>query len=267
MASQKSFDIHSMLIIKKSRFTIRNFLKDDIPGGVNTWDDWHLIPTSRPVFAYPKRKEKIIDIPGSNGSLDMSKSLTDYMLYNNRQGTLEFIVANNMWPRWINANSEIANFLSNEEFCIILLDDISYYYEGTLEVDDWKSNNDGTWSNITLKYNLYPYKYSVMRTGMDWFWDPFNFETGIIMSDLYKDIQYDGGQYIKIYNDSMPVVPRFELHTTSETTISNAHYTITCPANWITTLSDPRLYFDPGESSIYVRGSGTMTIDFRPGRL
>lgn len=272
MASQKSFDYHSMLIFRKDYFNPRRLFEDHIPGCVNTWDDWHLIPTSRPVFAYPERKEKIIDIPGSNGSLDLSKSLTSYSMYKNREGTLEFIVANNMWTRWIDANSEIANFLSDEEFCIVLLDDLSYYYEGTLEASDWKSNNDGTWSNVTLKYNLYPYKLAIQSSGEDWLWDPFNFETGIIMSDRYKDIQVNGNAEIQVMNDAMPVVPLFRFHTDTEMTVSRVesgitYGSITCPSGWIANMSDPRLYLKPGENHISISGTGTVTIDFRPGRL
>lgn len=268
MASQKSFDYHSMLIFRKDYFNPRRLFEDDIPGCVNTWDDWHLIPTSRPVFAYPERKEKIIDIPGSNGILDLSKSLTNYTMYKNREGTLEFIVANHQWPSWINANSEIANFLSDEEFRIVLLDDLSYFYEGTLEASDWKSNNDGTWSNITLKYNLYPYKMYILSTGDDWLWDPFNFETGIINTEEFKDIRVDGFKNVHFYNDAMPVVPEFYFHPTeTEMTVTSNGYTITCPANWITTKKDPRLYLKPGENTIEIHGSGVVTIDFRMGRL
>ena len=41
-------------------------------GEKNTWDDWHLIPSSRPVFNPPVFREKFIDIPGVSGLLDLS---------------------------------------------------------------------------------------------------------------------------------------------------------------------------------------------------
>ena len=39
-------------------------------GSKNTWDDWYLIPSSRPVVNPPKPKTKYIDIPGADGHLD-----------------------------------------------------------------------------------------------------------------------------------------------------------------------------------------------------
>ena len=36
-------------------------------GSKNTWEDWHLVPTSRPLFLPPKQKKSITDIPGGDG--------------------------------------------------------------------------------------------------------------------------------------------------------------------------------------------------------
>ena len=36
-------------------------------GNKNTWNDWHLIPTSRPVFGLPSLKKKTLDIQGGAG--------------------------------------------------------------------------------------------------------------------------------------------------------------------------------------------------------
>ena len=77
-------------------------------GDKNTWDDWHLVPASRPLFNPPTVKTKIIDIPGANGNLDLSDSLTKYPVYNNREGQIEFIVMNDYWE-WYDAYSTIMN--------------------------------------------------------------------------------------------------------------------------------------------------------------
>ena len=59
-------------------------------GSKNTWEDWHLVPTSRPLFLPPKQKKSITDIPGGDGVLDMSEALTGYPVFNNREGSFEF---------------------------------------------------------------------------------------------------------------------------------------------------------------------------------
>ena len=63
-------------------------------GDRNTWDDWHLIPSTRPLFNPPDAKTHYVDIPGANGQLDLIESLTGYPLYENRTGSIEFYVAN-----------------------------------------------------------------------------------------------------------------------------------------------------------------------------
>ena len=60
----------------------------------NTWDDWHILAESRPVFAPPEPKTNYIDVPGGNGSLDLSEALTRYPTYINRTGTFKFKVMN-----------------------------------------------------------------------------------------------------------------------------------------------------------------------------
>ena len=55
-------------------------------GTKNTWDDWHLIPTSRPVVNPPSVKTNMIEIPGGDGVLDLTTALAGRVLYKNRTG-------------------------------------------------------------------------------------------------------------------------------------------------------------------------------------
>ncbi len=36
-------------------------------GNKNTWDDWHLIPATRPLFNPPTVKTNMVNIPGGDG--------------------------------------------------------------------------------------------------------------------------------------------------------------------------------------------------------
>lgn len=125
-------------------------------GSMNTFSDWHLVPDSRPVIALPEMKTVTVDIPGSNGILDLSESLTHYPLYNNRSGSLDFHVLNDYEP-WNVLYHKIANYLHGYRRTLTLEDDPMYYYTGRYSVE-WESNNDGTWSDVTIEYDLDPYK-------------------------------------------------------------------------------------------------------------
>ena len=59
-------------------------------GDKNTWDDWRLVPASRPLFNPPAQKVKTLDIPGGDGVIDLSQALTGYPVYQNRTGSIEF---------------------------------------------------------------------------------------------------------------------------------------------------------------------------------
>ena len=68
-------------------------------GDKNTWDNWHIVPTSRPVFNPPKQKTKFLEIEGGNSLIDLSEALTGYPLYDNREGSFEFVVMND-YKEW-----------------------------------------------------------------------------------------------------------------------------------------------------------------------
>ena len=127
-------------------------------GDKNTWDDWHLVPASRPVFNPPAVKTRYVDIPGADGSIDLTDALTGYPVYENREGTVEFIVVND-YGQWQDRYSEIMGYLHGRSMRAILEDDPGYYYEGRFAVDEWASEEN--WSRITIAYNLAPYKHSV----------------------------------------------------------------------------------------------------------
>lgn len=125
----------------------------------NTWDDWHLAPSSRPFLAPPVMKTQIVEIPGADGVLDLSTSLTNGRpIFQNREGSWEFIVING-YGTWSDRYSEIMNYIHGKIVKVKLETDPEWYYEGRLTIENWASPSDGTWSTITIKYSVKPYKY------------------------------------------------------------------------------------------------------------
>lgn len=120
-------------------------------GSMNSWDNWHLIPTSRPVFNPPDVKEQYVDIPGGNGVLDLTDTLNGQVTYGNRNGSMEFIVAtdskyNNQgdlrdkYGQWQDRYMTIANYLHGKKLRAVLEDDPYWYYEGRFKINQWKSD-------------------------------------------------------------------------------------------------------------------------------
>lgn len=141
--------------------------------GANTWDDWHLIPSSRPTVVQAGVSTNFVDIPGrKDGPIDMSEYLTNGIVYTGRSGSFEFYVDNDH-EYWETIRSKIVQYLHGKRMKMCLEDDPNYYYEGRFSLSEWKS---GSWfSSVIINYVVGPYKYRI-TTGERWIWDPFNFD-------------------------------------------------------------------------------------------
>lgn len=160
-------------------------------GNKNTWVDWRMVPTTRPVFAPPAHKTHYIDVPGMNGpGVDLSNTLTKYPTYENRKGSLEFIVFNQNamnegYSDWASTYSRVMNYLHGKKMKAYLMDDPYYYYQGYFTVNEWRS--DPNWSLIVIDYDVEPYKYSKdTSTDIDWLWDPFYFSDNTCSDTIYS---------------------------------------------------------------------------------
>lgn len=143
----------------------------------NTWEHWRLVPTSRPAIATPNCKTNFVNVPGANGKLDLSQALTRYPLYENRTGTLEFLVMND-FRNWQEAYTDIMTTLHNKRMICVYEEDPEYYYIGRWTVTPWKTGDN--YSTITLGYDLEPFKYRLFDSQGAWLWNPFNFDIDMI---------------------------------------------------------------------------------------
>lgn len=246
-------------------------------GDKNTWDDWRLLPVSRPVFTPPTVKTNYIDVPGGNGLLDLSESLTKYPVYNNRTGSFKFRVMNDYMP-WADRYSEIMGYLHGRTMRAILTDDPDYFYQGRFSVDSWDSGD--TWSEITIGYNVNPFKWSVLSsTDREplWIWDPFNFDTGII---TFSSISINSPSswitytFMSDFFGDVPTSPTITISDAPATGIDiqfiNTYLNIDETLNFkngTTPVPDFIFYGQINEYTMRFKGTGAISIDFRVGRL
>ena len=156
----------------------------------NTWDNWHLVPTSRPVINPPSVHTHYIDIPGADGFIDLTDTLTGGPTFGDRTGSIEFMIINDYdvsslgvtpildpddHPIWYNFNriySEIMAYLHGKRRLLSLDDDPDHFYSGRLSVNSIKSDQDR--SIITIDYKLSPYRYKeVMKLSANYFEGPW----------------------------------------------------------------------------------------------
>lgn len=154
--------------------TFKKQISTEVTETRNTWTDWHLIPTSRPLISIPNVSTKFVDIPGRGDPIDLTEYMTGSVVYGSRSGSWEFVVANG-YEYWETTRRNIVSWLHGARVQVILEDVPSFQYEGRLSVSSWKSGEH--WNEITINYALGTYAHPVLRVDQDWLWDPFNFET------------------------------------------------------------------------------------------
>ena len=131
----------------------------------HTWTHWHLIPVSTIVIAQPTPVYTYVDIPGADGAMDLSDYLVGRPTYSDRQGTIEFYVADitdnagkGTASNWNTRRTDIANFLNGSKMKVYLDDDQNHYYEGRVFFKQWTP--DASHSKVTIEYRLKPYRYT-----------------------------------------------------------------------------------------------------------
>lgn len=143
--------------------------------GIHTWNDWHLIPASRPAVEPPEVYTNYVDLPGCHGKLDLSEYLTGGPVYKNRAGSFEFYPANG-YGFWAERDNQIKNFLHGKKMKMVLDDEPEYFYTGRFKVSIWKSDGSTNWSSVQIDYELEPFKFLLPRNSLDHYWDRFLFE-------------------------------------------------------------------------------------------
>lgn len=234
-------------------------------GGYNSWTDWHLIPTSKPVISPPTVKIKQVDIPGVNGMLDLSSVLTGYPLYNNRTGSLSYILAPG-FDYWESVKTDIMEKIQGRILKLYLSDDPGYYYQGMVWVNSAKS--DAKTNGLDISYDLYPFKRSIITSTDDWLWDPFNFEIDYIHD--YGSLIVDGSLSVEISDCMEPISPVFTASaamTMAHTYKKNDGSSETRTYNLTAGNNQPGATLRPGVNTLLFTGNGTIGIEYRGGRL
>lgn len=237
--------------------------------GRDTWDDWHLIPVTRPVVNPPSLKTTIVELPGVDGEIDLSDYIDPLPVYTNRKGSWTFAVKNG-FKSWDVLYSDIMRFFGRTTFYIILQDDMSYMYKGKLSVNKWESN--ASFSTIVIDYNVEPYRIDRLSSREPWEWDIFDFEAGYIYPQI--DSSYTIGQtgHLEFVNETG------DLSYFDYVWISQPNYRVKITNDFITTtinLASGRndisyILFPKGKTIFDFTGSSnntTVMIAFRGRRL
>lgn len=220
--------------------------------GKDTWETWHMAPQSRPYVAAPPIKEEYVDVPGADGSLDYTEVLTGAPRYGRRTGQWQFVVDNGYTDPFV-LQSELLSYLHGRKHKIILKDDPDYYYSGRLTLEINLSPKD--YNQVTIKYNLDPYKYPVSSTAQtEWKWN-----------ELFGNTIYYGSFTVK-KNKRRNLINDDSSSKDATITVSNAMQLSFNGSTIALTAGDNTITLSPGNNIMDFIGSGKVTVDYSIGR-
>lgn len=210
-------------------------------GGLHSNRDLGLIQQT--VDVQPaKPKLNIIDVPGADGSKDLSAQPAGRVVFADREITWTFA----LYPgdKWHDKHREVSNALNGLALPITLDEDPGYYYTGRLTVE--KYNRDGLLRQITIKANCRPFKLKQEET--------------VVTASLTTAFKT-----IELPSDRKPVVPTITV--TANTTLRWDGNTFTVNAGTHKIL-DIQLQEGLNELEAAVTsGTGTITVTYQEGAL
>lgn len=225
-------------------------------GDKNSQDDFNMVLTHYEISP-PEVQTQFVEVPLRDGSLDFTEALTGDVRYKDRKITMKFnfLGKKDTFPARI---SELENFLHGRRLHVTFDDDVAFYYDARLSVTEYDgSNNQG---RVTIEGIAQPYKYNIQSSNEDWLWDPFDFESGYI--NELSNMEIDRGTILTIIGSVKNTTPI--VTTTDQIEIVTPHETfVVLPGT--STIYGWKL--SDGENTIIIRGTATVSIDFRGGML
>lgn len=209
-------------------------------GDKHSFYDLDLWLTKYPEISPPTPKKKLVDVPGMDGALDLSKVLTGFMQYNRRSMRMEFAITapRAMWP---DKHSEIMDALHGQEMSIILDDDLEYCYTGVLSVSAF--DPEMVTSGVTITAEVEPYKKKLKST---------------VCSFLVS-----GSQTAVIMVERMPTVPTITASAAMTMEYNDLPFDLEAGENTF-----PDVILRSGKANTFVfTGDGTVTFEYREGRF
>lgn len=203
----------------------------------------------------PKVQSKYLTIPFRTGDIDLTEYLTGSVEYSNRTVKIKLKYIGDYFK---DIYSDILNFIHGQQADIIFKSDEDYMYIGRLT--DSKPNEFTGGGTIELTFNCEPYKQST-TSGYEWLWDPFDFEEGYI--NEFNNLQVSGTLDVVIIADikSKPLVVTTDVPMRFTYQDENIDVDVGKHTLYFT---NP---FTQGENTVTITGTGTVSIEYRGGRV
>lgn len=226
-------------------------------GEKHSYRDFGMICTSLRI-GLPEVKTKQIELKGADGYIDLTE-LFGCPMYGNRTVTAEFVLKEENAEKWAANLSDIANYLHGRMRKFVLDIDPAFYYEGRFTEEHEKEYRP--FSTVILEADCKPYKKELQDSiAEDWLWDKFNFIDGVVRE--YGNIQVKGTYTLNIYGLDQIQVPVIYSSAGMNVTYRGKTYNLVAGRNYIHAIT-----IQPGENLLLFQGNGTISVEYKGGKL
>lgn len=226
--------------------------------------DWMLILTNCEIEDAPARRYEV-EVPGRDGKLDMSEALGG-VYFENRRIELTFACINYTTQRHLLLASTVRNAIDGKLCRLVISSDLGYFWRGRCQVDATRLGIEG--SELVVTMDAEPYKYDTISSYDAWEWDPFNFETGVIVQ--LDDIVLDNETVeVELPIDPARSKPIIWLTSGSSGSVSAK---MSGEASWHplrsgkNTIPEVRMSAT-ADTVLMLEGTGTVGVEYRIGSL
>lgn len=176
--------------------------------GIHSWTDWGLRLKEMKI-GLPKIKTAYLEVPGMNGSLDLTEAQNGGVKYGNRELEFKFDARNCGYQKWLTLVSNITAEIHGQKKKIIIDTDPGFYYSGRCSVESKKDND--VLAEIIISCDCDPFKIDVAALNEPWVWDTFSFIDGVVRKtheiminslDSWQEVRIDGW----IHNEVLRVI-------------------------------------------------------------
>ena len=121
----------------------------------NSYMDWGLYLEEPVTVSTPKPNTYMVEVPGRNGSLDLTESAIGRVTYQDREMVFPFVCRKKR-NEWNASYQALLNAVHGRACKITCSDDPDYYYEGRVTVEEWGASGKMAFPEVRAKVR--PYK-------------------------------------------------------------------------------------------------------------
>lgn len=203
-------------------------------GQWHTWDDWGIIRQNVDIPA-PEPVRYVVEVPGRDGVLDVTSSITPEIKYRNRLISFEFHVKSGRWTELL---SEIMSRIHGRNLVVVDDLDPDFYWMGFCEYNEFAS--DELTGTLTVTLDAAPYKRAKHMT----------------------ERRIEGIGILTCKNDRMTVVPEITVTDAAQITFGDLSVNLSPGTHKVSNIR-----FTEGNNRLEIISAGTTTVRYRQGRL